>query len=278
MTGVPAWHPHPDVWVLVAGLSVAYAWALRGSGPDRRSQPWMFAGGLVALWVAADWPVHDLSEERLLSVHMTQHLIFVFVAVPLMLAALPRQVLQRIASSGGAPLRLLAKPLPAAVLFNAVVVVSHIPAVVDRALAAHPLHFAIHALLVGTATLMWLPVLSCVPEIKRLSDPARMVYLFLQSVVPTVPASFLTFASAPLYRAYARAPRTWGVSAVADQQMAGAIMKIAGGVLLWGTIVVIFFRWYAAEQRRDRAEADGGELTWADVERELAATVPPHEP
>lgn len=108
-----------------------------------------------------------------------------------------------------------------------------------------------------------------------------MVYLFGQSIVPTVPASFLTFATIPLYEVYAAAPRIWGISATTDQQLAGAVMKIGGGIVLWGTIVVMFFRW-ARAQERYRAEhpgapADHEQLTWADVERELARTTPPPE-
>jgi putative membrane protein len=98
--------------------------------------------------------------------------------------------------------------------------------------------------------------------------------------VPTVPASFLTFADEPLYKFYAHVPRIWGISAVEDQQLAGAIMKLAGGAILWGTIFVIFFRWYQRQDREDKARraaeraqrAGEAVLTWDEVERELTRT------
>ena len=58
-----------------------------------------------------------------------------------------------------------------------------------------------------------------------------MIYLFLQSVVPTVPAGWLTFADGVVYKHYDIPVRVFGLSATHDQQMAGAIMKIGGGDL-----------------------------------------------
>ena len=77
----------------------------------------------------------------------------------------------------------------------------------------------------------------------------RMLYLFVWSVVPTVPASFLTFGSAPLYKFYERVPHLFGLSTLEDQQIAGLIMKIGAGLLLWVIIAVVFFRWAAEEER-----------------------------
>src|SRR5260370_41650444 len=76
-----------------------------------------------------------------------------------------------------------------------------------------------------------------------------MASLFLQSIVPTVPASFLTFGSTVLYHSYAHRASIWGLSPVQDQQVAGLIMKIGAGILLWSLIAVTFFRWAADEER-----------------------------
>ena len=93
-----------------------------------------------------------------------------------------------------------------------------------------------------------------------------MIYLFLQSLAPTIPASFLTFGHTPLYPVYATFPRIWGVSALNDQLIAGLIMKLVGGLLLWGVIAVIFFRWFEQEQR------DGLDRSaYQDVQREIGA-------
>ena len=127
----------------------------------------------------------------------------------------------------------------------------------------HWFHLLVHIALVASAMLMWWPVLSIVPELPRLSPPLRMAYLFLQSLIPTVVAAFVTFANGAVYDFYAHAPRMWGISAVEDQQIAGGVMKLMGSVILWGFITVIFFQWFYKEQRESEGPA------WRDIEEEL---------
>ena len=66
-----------------------------------------------------------------------------------------------------------------------------------------------------------------------------MIYLFLMSVVPTVPAAWLTFAEGAVYKHYDIAVRVWGLSVTTDQQVAGAIMKTGGAVFLWSIVVFL---------------------------------------
>jgi putative membrane protein len=127
--------------------------------------------------------------------------------------------------------------------------------VVDLALRSELAHFCIHFVMVVAAVIMWWPVLSPLPEAPALVPPMQMMYLFLQSLVPTIPASFLTFGEQPIYKIYATFPRIWpNVSVMADQRAAGLIMKLVGGAILWVFITVIFFRWYFAEQKEQGVE------------------------
>jgi putative membrane protein len=273
-----AWHPHPDVWLLIAGLGGGYAYALRrigrrhvpaGASPASRAQVATFSAGLLMVWVGADWPVHDLAETFLYSVHMTQHLIFTLVAPPLLLLGTPAWMLRELFRSPTVfgIVRRLARPLTALAVFNALVVVSHWPEFVDLTLRSELAHFAAHAALFCSALLMWCPVVAPLPELRTLSPPAQMGYLFLQSIVPTVPASFLVFAERPIYRFYETVPRLWGLSAGEDQRIAGLIMKLVGGLFLWAVITVLFFRWHAAEEESDRQAR-----RWRELDRELDPT------
>lgn len=279
-----AWHAHPDVWALIGTLVLSWWVAIRTLGPrwavpgephvTGRNARW-FAAGVLVLWAFADWPVHELSERYLLSVHMVQHTAFTLVAPPLLLLGTPSWLLRGLLTRRPlvhAVARRATRPLIAGVVFNAVVAGSHAPALVDASLRSEAVHFAVHTVLVTAALAMWFPVVNLLPELPQLSHPGRMVYLFLQSIVPTVPASFLTFAEGPIYRFYAEVPRIWGVSVVEDQQIAGAVMKVGAGSLLWGLIVVLFFRWYASDVATRRRP---GELTMDDVEREFVRTSPP---
>jgi putative membrane protein len=242
-----------------------------------RPQIAAFYAGVLVMWIAADWPVHDLAERYLFSVHMTQHILLTLVVPPLLLAGTPPWLLRWVLRVDALALiaRRLGRPLPAAVIYNVVFVFMHWPAVVDAALHSEAIHFVAHCLIFFTALLMWFPVLNKLPEFPSMSPPARLVYLFLQSVIPTVPASFLTFADGVVYRFYATVPHPFHMSAVADQQLAGALMKVLGGTILWGVIVVMFFRWYASEESDLRPPRGGAVLTWDDVARELERTPPP---
>ncbi len=269
------WHPHADVWALVLVLLGGYWLALRqwgprhvtpGEPPATRGQVISWVLGVLTLLVAADWPVHELGEERLLSVHMVQHLLMSLVAPPLLLAGIPGWLLRALLHPrwAFAVVRGLSRPLIALLLFNAFIAVSHWPALVDLALRSELAHLGLHTALVITALLMWMPVLSPVVEIPRLRYPGQMLYLFAQSIVPTVPASFLTFADSPIYPFYGLAAPLLGVDAVTDQRVAGLIMKLVGGLILWGFIAVLFFKWHNQEEL-------GGtdEPVWQDVERHL---------
>jgi putative membrane protein len=254
-----------------------------------------FCSGVAFLWIVSDWPVHEIGEQYLYSVHMVQHMVMTLVAPPLLLLGVPgwltRWILRPKALASA--VRVLARPVIAAVIFNVTVAVNHYPGLVNAVLEHHALHFSAHLWAFSAAMLMWFPVVNRLPEFPTLSAPGRMVYLFLQSIIPNVPVAFLAFADGVVYKFYATVPRPFGWSAIEDQQTAGAIMKVGGTFIIWGIIVVVFFRWYAefeAKEKAERAlrrvpvahppdpsvlvEADAGALTWADVERELAATPP----
>ncbi|HLA18753.1 MAG TPA: cytochrome c oxidase assembly protein [Dehalococcoidia bacterium] len=266
------WHLHPEVVFPLVVLEVAYLYSVtevRGmisdAGRVKRSQVIAFSLGVLVLYIAAGTPVHDISEQYLFSVHMVQHLLFTMVAAPLLLVGTPAWLWQALLRRPGVmPVaRLLTNPLVAFSAFNAVLLVTHLPSVVDLALRHHEVHLLVHFVLVVTALMMWWPILSTVPELPRLSYPLQMAYLFLQSLLPAVLASFITFSEGAVYEFYAAAPRIWGISAVTDQQIAGGIMKLVGSLILWGFIGVAFFRWYQREQQMS------GSPGWPEVEAEL---------
>jgi putative membrane protein len=265
-------HPHIDVWIVFGLIAIAYVVAVRAWVPsDSEARPGTtqvrklsFFAGLTIMWIAADWPIHDLAENYLFSVHMVQHTLFSLVAPPLILLGLPAPLLRKLLSPFMGLLRFMTKPLIALALFNIVIVVTHWPPVVDLSVTNEPAHFGVHLVLVFSSLVMWWVVVTPLPELGGPSPPGKMLFLFGQSIVPTVPASFLTFASAPIYVAYEQAPRIWGISAVTDQMIAGLIMKIGGGLLLWSVIALLFFKWYASEQKVQPTE-----MPWGDFEREL---------
>jgi putative membrane protein len=260
---IPPWVPHTDVWLLVAAIAAGYAIAVTRLGPCfvapghpsvTRFQVVCFALGVATIWMAADWPIHDLAEKSMYSIHMVQHLMLTMLAAPLLLLGTPGWLARWILRPPSLLFRIfgrLSRFFPALLVFNVVLVFTHWPLIVNISLHSGLNHFLLHTLLFVSALIVWMPIVSPLPEIPRLAAPVRAVFLFLQSVVPTVPASFLTLGSSPLYKFYVGKPHLWGLSTLEDQQVAGLIMKLGGGILLWALIAVIFFRWAADEDRRD---------------------------
>jgi len=273
---MPAWHAHPSVWLLLGGIWVAYLLAVRNHPmttrevADRRRRTTLFSIGMGVLFIGADWPIHDLAEGYLYSIHMVQHMLFTLVAPPLLIAGIPAWMWRMMLRHRPVFVlfRFLTRPVVALILFNGLLLFTHWPEVVQLSVSSELAHFSLHTLLFGSAMVVWWPVMSPLVELPALSSPGQMMYLFIQSLAPTIPASFLTFGHTLLYPVYGTFPRIWGISALTDQLIAGLTMKIVGGLILWGFITVIFFRWYARESR------DGWDaLAHREIERELRTGV-----
>ena len=286
---------HLEIWVLVAFLVGAYVYALRVIGPKvapvgrivTRGQIRAFVAMIVLLWLSSDWPVHDLAEEYLYSVHMVQHMALSMFVPPLALLATPEWLARILLGKGktfGAS-RFLAKPVVAAFVYNIVLLVTHIPALVNRSAQGGPIHYLLHVILVTSALLLWMPVVGPIRE-WQMSHGGKMIYLFAMSLVPTVPAGWLTFAEGSVYDHYETPVRVWGVSVIDDQQMAGAIMKLGGSVFMWSVIIFYFFKRFMAgfheQQSYARAArpadsemlSENETLTFADVEEAFGRSRP----
>ncbi|HIG26079.1 MAG TPA: cytochrome c oxidase assembly protein [Acidimicrobiia bacterium] len=254
------WEPHPEVWFLVGAIIMLGVWSTRigprvlplGTPVATTKQKWSFVTATLLLYAVADWPIHDIAEEHLYLVHMIQHMVITLIAPPLFLLAMPVWLARLIILDGGWGSRLIRKlshPVAAAVIFNALAAITHWSGMVQWSFDSGMFHYFLHLVLFVSALLMWLPVVSPLQEL-RLSPPGQMLYLFLNSVIPTIPAAWLTFAEGTVYKHYDNGYELWGISVVSDQQAAGVIMKIIGGFYLWGIILVKFYR-YTASIRDD---------------------------
>ena len=108
-----------------------------------------------------------------------------------------------------------------------------------------------HLVFLATAVLMWWPILSPVPELPRAGYLAQLLYLFLLGLPMSLVGALITLAQSVLYPFYLTAPRLWGLSPVADQQLGGLLMWVVGALALWGAATVVWFRWCAREEGGD---------------------------
>ena len=278
---------HPELWLLVAFLVGAYVYSVRVLGPQAvptgpavtRRNIAAFVAAMTILWLASDWPMHDMAEEYLYSLHMLQHMALSYFVPPLALLALPEWMFRALVGEGRAyrVVRWFSKPVIAGVLFNVVVMLTHIPGLVNRSASSSPVHYSLHVLVVTSALLMWIPICGPAAEF-RIGYGGKMIYLFLMSIVPTVPAGWLTFAEGTVYKHYDTPVRVWGISVSTDQQLAGAIMKLGGSVFLWSIVIYMFFKKFAGNFNAEQNYVRNTTLTFEEVERAFENTPPAPEP
>jgi len=289
-TGPWQYQFHPEVWILLAmgvGMSL---YAVRVIGPMvvpkgepivTPSQRRYFIAGMTLFWVAGDWPLHDIAENYLYSAHMVQHLLITFMIPPLFLLALPEWLARLIFLEGGLvskAMRVITKPVVAGLAFNALQLFGYWTWTVNTSSSNGSFHYTMHVSYFFLGMLMWFPVLGPLKEL-QMSEMGKMIYLFLMSIIPTVPAGWLAFAGDAVYRSYDIPYRMWGMTVEQDQQIAGAIMKVAGGMYLWLLIAIRFFRLSAAQERTDlrrrRINSPGHTITYDDVARQFEEAGPP---
>ena len=259
----PSWTAHPDVWLLVglfaAGLRdrASSASGPAGRSPGRpvvtRFQVTCWSLGVLAMWVASDYPVHDIAERYNFSVHMVQHLSSRWSWRRCCCSGMPAWLLRRVLRPAWlfSTVRTLSRFIPALLIFNVVLVFTHWPLIVERRAALRAsCTSAVHALLLVSSLIVWMPIVSPLPEIPRLAAgdadalPVRVVGgADGARVVPHVRHRRRSTSSTR------RVPHLFGLSTLEDQQAAGLIMKIGAGLLLWGVIAVVFFRWASEEER-----------------------------
>ncbi len=235
-----------------SGLCASALLYLRGFRKIRRTRPHLFPswraccflGGLLSLYVAVGSPI-DALDDVLLSAHMTQHLIFMSVAPPLLLLGAPAVPLLRslprwLLRGALGPLfrmpwlhrlfQLLTHPVFAWLSMNIAYIAWHIPAAYELALRSDAWHALEHACFLITGLLFWFPLIQPWPSVSRGSSWALLPYLVAADLVNTAFSASLTFAGRVIYPSYATAPRVFDISPLADQAAAGALMWVVGSI------------------------------------------------
>jgi cytochrome c oxidase assembly factor CtaG len=153
----------------------------------------------------------------------------------------------------------------AVVVFTVIAVGTLISPVVAAQASSAVVRGVVDVVLLFGAAVMWGPVLRHIPGASRPTPIGLAAYLFVQSIVPGFPSVIYVFARHPLYSVFAHAHTAIGLSALADQQVAGVLAKVATLPVLW-TIAWVALARAASE---DKEGSDTAVLTWAEVERHL---------
>lgn len=271
---VSHWTFSPSVAVPAAAAVVLYlACVRRGGGgwPARRTIS--FLVGIACVVVALQSGI-DAYDDELLSIHMWQHMLLLLVAPlcllggrPAILALRALPPARRIGVARAlARTRPLTAPVPALVVFAAVIVLTHLPVFYDAALRHPALHDLEHALYLVAGLLMWSPLLDADPApARRLDGLGRLIYLIVAMMPMALVGAYLNRYPTLFYPGYRPPARALGISALDDQGQAGAIMWVVGNVIMVAVGLWTALAGMVAEERRQAArEARGAAVAAPD--------------
>jgi putative membrane protein len=254
-----AWHLEPSV---VAGAFIALSFYTYGAILLQASiPPWRAAAyfaGVVVIFLALTSPL-DTAADRLLSMHMLQHVALTTVGPPLVLLGLTPALLAPLLRP--ALLARLARyathPVFAGTLFIVNMWFWHVPPVYGAALEHLGVHVTMHLAFLATGILFWWPVIQPSPLTGRLGEGPRLLYLFATGM-PMGLLALLFFASnGVIYEHYETADRLWDLSARDDQQIAGLVMGALGEAASFTAVTLLFFRFLDHEEAAAQAAAQG---------------------
>jgi cytochrome c oxidase assembly factor CtaG len=220
-------------------------------------------------------PIAHISDELFLA-HMAEHLLIADIGALLLVLGLTGPVLQPVLRIRALDrLRVLAHPAVALPLWALDFYVWHLPALYQGALRHPAVHALEHGLFIGFGVLMWMPLVGPLPKPPWFGNLARLLYLLAVRLTGAVLANVLLWSGTTLYPSYARGERYWGISALNDQNTAGAVMMVEGSVLTICLFAWLFLRTAAEGEERQRlldlAAERGVELTDRRAARAVAA-------
>jgi cytochrome c oxidase assembly factor CtaG len=178
-----------------------------------------FGGGLFSLWVAVCSPLALLDHQRL-TAHMVQHLLLMTVAAPLILLGAPAIKLRW--GFG----RVISNPIMCWLVATTTVIGWHVPSLFELAMQSQAWHTIEHANFFVAGILFWLPVIQPWPSVATRSRWSVPLYLFLATFPCDALSAFLTFCGRVVYPHYLHAHSPFDITALGDQEFAGALMWV----------------------------------------------------
>jgi putative membrane protein len=228
---------------------VALAYGVRARTLARRGQPvplWriaLFATGLAILVLALASPLAPVGEEELFAAHMGQHVLLGDLAPLFLLAGLTGPLLRPLLAIRAVErLRVLANPVVALPVWTANLVLWHLPPLYEGAVNNGLLHALEHASFFAAGLVVWLPVLETLPAPEWFGTGAKLGYVVAVRFVETIVANAFLWAGSPFYDAYVHADEPWGIGALQDQELAGAVMLAEGGLVTLVALAWLFLR------------------------------------
>lgn len=250
MSGMAMPRPsHAWVYVFVIVMAVAYLGSIYRSG--RWPEWWQtlcFVASLILTAALVAGPLDRLAWQRVFVAYISEQILLVMLAAPMLLLGLPDWMLRPLLTRPGirTVVGFLTRAPVAFGVFTVVFVTIHYPLVCNQICHARPFYGGIRAALLSAGVLLWWPLLSPIPEFPSLPRPLQILYLFLLIIPMTAVAAPITLAQSVIYT-WLNAPQPWGMTPLSDQRMGGILMWVGQALILIIAASAVFLRWAQQE-------------------------------
>jgi putative membrane protein len=245
----------------------------RAGKPVPAWRQWCFLGGLALMVATLASPLAHISDELFLA-HMAEHLLLADLGALLLVLGLTGPLLAPILRRAGW-LRALGNPAVALPLWALDLYAWHAPALYQGAVDHPALHALEHACFVGLGMAMWMPLFGPLPQPAWFGNAAKLGYIIAVRLIGAVLGNVLVWSGTTFYPDYAAGERSWHVTAVQDQNAAGAIMMVEGSLLTICLFAWLFLRFAREGEERqellDLAAERGVELDERRAARAVSA-------
>jgi putative membrane protein len=263
--------------VVIALLYARRVRTLRQAGtPVAAWRLWCFGSSLFLLLVALVSPIDEFGEEQFLFMHMVQHILLGDLAPLLFVAGLSGPILRPVLSLPGVMrLRFLTHPFVALPLWAASLYLWHIPFLYQAALHHSAVHALEHFCFFAFGAIMWAAVLETLPGPEWFGTGAKLGYVAVVRLLETVLGNVFIWSGTVFYPFYEHPTDMWGISPLADQQIAGAVMMVEGSIVTLGALAWLFLKMaQESELRQQLLERGLDERAVKRAVRYGRATVP----
>ena len=242
-----SWTWDPAQLLLIAAAAFLYyrrarTLAVRGT-PVPAWRRLVFALGLLLAFLAVASPIHELGEKEFFFVHMLQHILLGDLAPLCMVAGLTGPILRPVlAIPLFQRLRFLAHPLVAFPIWAVNLLLWHLPFAYQGALHHDAVHAVQHILFFTCGCLMWAPVVEVLPGPEWFGTGMKLGYIAAVRIVETILGNVFVWSGGVFYHYYQHPAERWGISAHADQGIAGGLMMIEGSIVTICALAWLFLR------------------------------------
>ena len=242
-----SWTWDPAQLLLIAAAAFLYyrrahTLAVRGT-PVPVWRRLVFALGLLLAFLAVASPIHELGEKEFFFVHMLQHILLGDLAPLCMVAGLTGPILRPVlAIPLFQRLRFLAHPLVAFPIWAVNLLLWHLPFAYQGALHHDAVHAVQHMLFFSCGCLMWAPVVEVLPGPEWFGTGMKLGYIAAVRIVETILGNIFVWSGGVFYHYYQHPAERWGISAHADQGIAGGLMMIEGSIVTICALAWLFLR------------------------------------